>query len=123
MQKSSILITLIAVLTSVSIFKLSNISAIKQSDMISPEIGAEVHQKFEEYLVEYKKIYTPEEKIYRLAIFYKNFMEVITQNKKKSTWKAGLNMMSDMTQKEIDIKYSTVYPDVAPTPSEKITKK
>jgi Cathepsin propeptide inhibitor domain (I29) len=123
MQKSSILITLIAVLTSVSIFKLSNISAIKQIDMISPEIGAEVHQKFEEYLVEYKKIYTPEEKIYRLAIFYKNFMEVITHNKKKSTWKAGLNMMSDMTQKEIDIKYSTVYPDVAPTPSEKITKK
>lgn len=120
MQKTRILIGVMAMLTSVGIFQLSNLSTVKQSEMISPVIGAEVHHKFEQFLTKFGKKYTPQEKIYRLNIFYKSLLKVIAHNKKESTWKAGINKLSDMKQDEINIKYSTNYPEQPPKAHPKI---
>jgi cathepsin L len=122
MQKSQILISVLALLTAVSIFKVANIETIK-SAQISPLIGAEVHTLFNDYLVQFKKSYTPEEKIFRLSIFYKSYIEITEQNKRKSTWRAGLNRMSDMTPEEIKVKYSITLPDTEPVISSKILNK
>ena len=123
MQKTKLIIGALALLTSVGIFQLSNINTVAQKDMINPVVGAEVYQKFEDFLTKYGKKYTPKEKIYRLSIFYKSLLKVIAHNKKQSTWTAGINKLSDMTQDEINIKYSTEYPDVAPEPHPKITSR
>ena len=124
MQKTKVLIGVIAMLTSVGIFKLSNIETVHQSDLISPEVGAEVHLKFTQFISKYGKKYTPKEKIFRLGIFYKNYMKVVNHNKNKdSTWRASINKMSDMTDKEYSVKYGIQYNDEPSKPSKKIMDK
>ncbi len=70
MKESRFIIVLIALLTSVSIIKLVNIEPINPAESLSPLMGPEVLQIFNDYLIEYKKNYTPQEKLYRLKIFH-----------------------------------------------------
>lgn len=74
-------------------------------------------------MTKYGKNYNPKEKIYRLAIFHQSLMEVIAHNKEESTWKAGINLLSDLTKEERHAKYGIELPDEAPKPSPKKIKR
>ena len=91
--------------------------------MSDPLITAGAHQKFSEFITKYNKVYTPEERLYRLPIFFKNLQFVMEQNKKQSTWKAALNKYSDMTQEELKIKVLIEYPEEPKAPSKKLVEK
>lgn len=123
MEKTKIFLTLVALITATAIFKISSTNSEGFTGVQELNIPAEVHQKFSDYLVEFKKVYTPEERLYRLPIFFKSLQFVVEQNKKQSTWKAALNKYSDMTQEEIKIKVTIEYPEEPNAPSKKLVEK
>lgn len=87
-----------AILLALSTYKLS---------MDTKTTPAEVIEAFKKWSVEHEKKYsTPGEFVYRLSIFYKNYVKVKNQNMQNASWQAGLNRFTDMTQEEVIAKYT-----------------
>jgi C1A family cysteine protease len=72
--------------------------------------------------VKFNKVYTPEEKEYRINIFVEAYNFVKDHNLKKTTWTAALNQYSDLTKEEKLIKYSVDYSTMKEPPAEDIQK-
>lgn len=123
MDKKTIILALVALITATGIYKISSIDTLGMSGVSELNIPAEVHQKFSEFVAKYKKVYTPEETLYRLPIFFKSLQFVIQQNKKESTWKAALNKYSDLTSEELKIKVLIEYPEEPQAPSKRLVEK
>lgn len=103
-MKSAIIIT--AILLAISIFKLSTRTQATPKEVIAA---------FKEWSKTHNKEYTtPGEFVYRLAVFYKNYLEVRDHNNKNALWEAGFNQFSDLTLEEVIAKYTGYRPSDRP---------
>jgi KDEL-tailed cysteine endopeptidase len=69
---------------------------------------AKVVELFIQWSRDHGKTYnTPQEKLFRLGIFYMNYLKVEAHNSKNDmSYKTGLNQFSDMTEKEFVTKFT-----------------
>jgi Cathepsin propeptide inhibitor domain (I29) len=68
-------------------------------------VPAHVVTSFATWSEKYNKTYKcPAERLYRLAVFFKNYQEVLKHNDSKSTFTRELNQFSDMTSEEFQSK-------------------
>lgn len=69
---------------------------------------AKVIKMFEEWSRDQGKTYkTPQEKIFRLGVFYLNYLKIAKHNtENKFSFERGLNQFSDMTEREFLIKFT-----------------
>lgn len=68
-------------------------------------IPPHVATSFVSWTAKYNKVYrSPSEKIYRLAVFYKNYQLVKAHNESNATFTMELNHFADMTQEEFKTK-------------------
>jgi C1A family cysteine protease len=123
MDKNKIFLVLVALLTSTGIYKVTSQSNPVFDGALDQLHPAIIYQEFTNYMLKYNKVYTPSERSYRLDIFAHSYWFVMSQNAKKSTWKAALNKYSDMTQEEIKIKVLIEYPEEPKAPSKKLVEK
>jgi C1A family cysteine protease len=100
-MKKFALITLIAIATAAIIFSANN----KKFDA---NITAETIEAFNQWSSNQNKIYaTPQEKLYRLAVFGDNLSYIKAHNAKEGiTYTQGLNQFSDMTYEEFLTKFT-----------------
>jgi len=90
-----------AVMLAVALFSALNTTEKQTDAQISPKIV----EAFKRWAEEHGKAYTsPKEESYRLQVFAKRFQEAEQINKDSTTWKAGLNTLSDFTQDELNAK-------------------
>ena len=86
------------------------------------QIPANVEFAFQKWMTEHKKSYaTPAELNYRRTSFLANFLNVERVNSDPtSTWKAGLNLFSDLTHEEFVKTYTGLLPEAVKQHEEKI---
>lgn len=99
-MKKFTLIAIIAIATAAIAFAAQN----KKFD---PSVPADAISAFEQWSSQQNKIYSsPQEKLFRLTVFYDNLQYIRAHNKKNSTYTQGLNGFSDMTYEEFLIKFT-----------------
>lgn len=99
-SKSNIAFTILAIILALGVMQMMS----KHDRTIEPPLH--VIKKFNDWRITHNKIYnTPKELVFRLAIFYKNYLMVKSSNEINQSYKLGLNKFSDMTQKEFKAKY------------------
>jgi len=69
-------------------------------------VPVEVVEAFNIWKKEHNKMYSsPTEAVYRIKLFYQNWVKVNAHNQANESWKMGVNFFSDMTIEEIRPKY------------------
>jgi cathepsin L len=112
MQLTKIIIIATSVLLAFQAFNNAHVPT------VNPIVEANVLNVFEAWRVKHNKSYaTPQEKAYRLSIFFKKYLKV--KNHTKTSYRIALNRFSDMTLEEVKIKHfgfrKMTNPNVEPT--------
>lgn len=98
--------TTILILTTAAILAFSTYSIIK-TQKESSGVPNDVQIAFNTWTTKFSRTYSsPEEKNYRLQIFYKNLRKIQEANQANSSFKLALNKFSDMSLKEFKTKYT-----------------
>ena len=99
MNKSSIVIAMIAVVAAGAIYQFKSSSSVN-------EIPQEVVLAFSNWTVAQKKLYaSPEEHSHRLSVFYTNHVKVEEHNKKNLSYQQKLNDFADLSHEEFVARY------------------
>lgn len=76
------------------------------------EIPAWVLDNFAQWKARHNKAYESiEVEIYRMAVYYQNFLHIEMENARQSEYQLGENQFMDMTQEEFAAKYLTLKPE------------
>jgi Cathepsin propeptide inhibitor domain (I29)/Papain family cysteine protease len=99
MNKSTILVALLAVIAAGALYKFKNLDSIN-------EVPQEVVFAFNQWKMTQKKLYaSPEEHNHRLNVFHLNYVKVNSVNQQKLSYTFKLNDFSDLSHEEFSARY------------------
>lgn len=77
-------------------------------DNASVVVPKEIHNLYSEWKFKNGRLSaTPSENNFRLGVFYQNYLTVTEVNSRQSSYTLGLNQFADMTDEEIEAKYTS----------------
>jgi len=113
MVHSSIRTIVLILATAALAFGLFNFNKTRISGLAStgPKITPEVAETFAAWTVKYSKSYkSPQERQYRLGVFFKHYKEVLENNLSNPYYTMALNEFCDLTVEEFKAKYTGYTP-------------
>ena len=99
MNKSTILVTILAIIAAGALYKTREVAAIN-------EIPNEVIFAFNQWKLSQKRLYfSPEEQNHRLSVFHTNYIKVNQVNEQKLSYTFKLNDFADLSHEEFVARY------------------
>lgn len=96
-----------AVLVAALALSAAGFMAFSPKTKVVSEVPASVRAAFTEWKLAHAKVYaSPQEELYRLSVFFANFLKI--SKHADPSYKLGLNLFSDLTEKEFVAKYTGI---------------